>query len=233
MSAHAQVIDLEGWQRYSDTGGLIAAGREPVYGGQRGEGPYPRRASGVPSLAAAGTVRVPLGAFEELEKIAWYPHHTPEDRFYFDRQENLTKLLQGLANDAPENQIDELIRHWLREMFKATRKTAYEEVLPLPPLGQVADRVRRGRVLVIVSPDSKIPPEDVQRFFDGLSQKNNLCVLTGDKTAMGSVEKAGRQLYAAQKADGRIPQGHPLARRTRTQAGCLRAGLQRHCSWAL
>ena len=48
----------------------------------------------------------------------------------------------------------------------------------------------------------------MQKFFDGLSQKNNLWVLTGDKTAMGSVEKAARQLYAAQKADGRIPKGH-------------------------
>ena len=26
---------------------------------------------------------------------------------------------------------------------------------------------------------------------------------------MGSVEKAARQLYAAQKSDGRIPAGHP------------------------
>ena len=76
-------------------------------------------------------------------------------------------------------------------------------------LEDVADRVRKGRVLLIVSPDSKIPPEEVQKFFDGLSQKNNLCVLTGDKTAMGSVEKAARQLFAAQKADGRIPKGHP------------------------
>jgi hypothetical protein len=48
----------------------------------------------------------------------------------------------------------------------------------------------------------------VQKFFEGLSQKNNLCVLTGDKTAMGSVENAARQLYAAQKADSRIPKGH-------------------------
>jgi len=64
-------------------------------------------------------------------------------------------------------------------------------------------------MLLVVSPDSKIPPEEVQKFFDGLSQKNNLCVLTGEKTAMGSVEKAARQLFAAQKADGRIPKGHP------------------------
>jgi hypothetical protein len=133
---------------------------------------------------------------------------TPEGRYDFDRQENLTKLLQSLAHDAPEPQVDELIRHRLTAMFKPLRKTAYDDVLPLPRIEDVADRVRRGRVLLIVSPDSKIPPEEVQKFFEGLSQKNNLCVLTGDKTAMGSVEKAARQLYAAHKADGRIPQGH-------------------------
>ena len=85
--------------------------------------------------------------------------------------------------------MDDLIRHRLQEMFKATRRTAYEDVLPLPKLDDVVDRVRKGRVLLIVSPDSKIPPEEVQKFFDGISQKNNLCVLTGDKTAMASLEK--------------------------------------------
>ncbi len=53
------------------------------------------------------------------------------------------------------------------------------------------------------------PPEEVRRFFEGISQKNNLCVLTGDKTVMGSVEKAARQHFAAQRADTRIPKGHP------------------------
>ncbi len=150
-----------------------------------------------------------LAAFDELEKVAWYVHHTPEGRYYFDRQENLTKLLQSLAHDAPQNQVDDLIRHRLKEMFKASRKTCYDDVLPLPKLEEVADRVRKGRVLLIVSPDSQIPPEEVQKFFDGLSQKNNICVLTGDKTALASVEKAARQFFAAQKADGRIPKGHP------------------------
>ena len=148
-------------------------------------------------------------AFQQLEESAWYIHHTPEGRYYFDRQENLTKLLQSLAHDAPANQVDDLIRHRLREMFKATRKSAYDEVLPLPKLDDITDKVRKARVLLIVSPDSKIPPEEVQKFFDGLSLKNNICVLTGDKTAMGSVEKSARQLFAAQKADGRISKGHP------------------------
>jgi hypothetical protein len=94
-------------------------------------------------------------------------------------------------------------------MFRPTRKTCYQEVLPLPKLEDVAERVRKGRVLLIVDPDTQVRSDEVQKFFDGLNQKNNLCILTGDKTAMGSVEKAARQLFAARTADTRIPKGHP------------------------
>ena len=208
QSAHAQIIDLQtGKEAATQIGALLlTASLSTAVNAVKGL----TREEMVECLVSP--LREPsdfLAAFEELEKAAWYVHHTPEGRYYFDRQENLTKLLQSLAHDAPQNQVDDLIRHRLREMFKASRKTCYEDVLPLPKLEDVADRVRRGRMLLVVSPDSKIPPEEVQKFFDGLSQKNNLCVLTGEKTAMGSVEKAARQLFAAQKADGRIPKGHP------------------------
>jgi hypothetical protein len=207
-SAHAQIIDLQtGKEAATQVGSLLlTASLSTAVNAVKGL----TREEMVECLISP--LREPsefLAAFDELEKVAWYLHHTPEGRYYFDRQENLTKLLQSLARDAPENQVDDLIRYRLRDMFKVTRKTVYEDVLPLPKLEEVADRVRRGRVLLVVSPDSKIPPEEVQKFFDGLSQKNNLCVLTGDKTAMASVEKAARQLFAAQKADGRIPKGHP------------------------
>ena len=208
QSAHAQVIDLStGKEAASQVGSLLlTASLSTAVNAVKGL----TTAEMVECLVSP--LREPsefLESFQQLEESAWYVHHTPEGRYYFDRQENLTKLLQSLAHDAPENQVDDLIRHRLRDMFKPTRKSAYDEVLPLPKLEDVADKVRKNRVLLIVSPDSKIPPEEVQKFFDGLSQKNNLCVLTGDKTAMGSVEKAARHVYAAQKADGRIPKGHP------------------------
>lgn len=208
QSSHAQIIDLQtGKEAATQIGALLlTASLSTAVNAVKGL----TREEMVECLVSP--LREPsefLAAFEELEKVAWYVHHTPEYRYRFDRQENLTKLLQSLAHDAPQNLVDDLIRHRLHEMFKASRKTCYEDVLPLPKLEDVADRVRRGRVLLIVSPDSKIPPEEVQKFFDGLSQKNNLCVLTGDKTAMGSVEKAARHFFAAQKADGRIPKGHP------------------------
>ena len=89
------------------------------------------------------------------------------------------------------------------------RRSAYDEVLPLPKLDDVTDRIKKGRVLLIVSPDSKIPPDEVTRFFESLTQKNQLCVLTGDKTEMASLEQAARKVFAAGQADRRIPKGHP------------------------
>lgn len=208
QSAHAQVIDLQtGKEAASQIGTLLlTASLSTAVNAVKGL----TREELVECLISP--LREPsefLAAFDQIEQVAWYLHHTPEGRYYFDRQENLTKLLQGLAHDAPDNQVDELIQHRLREMFRPARKTCYDEVLPLPRLADVADRVRRGRVLLIVSPDAKIPPDEVQHFFEGVSQKNNLCVLTGDKTAMGSVERAARQFFAAQKANARIPKGHP------------------------
>lgn len=149
-----------------------------------------------------------LSAFEELEKTAWYIHRTQDFRYYFDRVENLTKLLESLAKDAPSNQVDELVRNRLKEMFKPTRKTAYEEVLPLPRLDDVTDRVRKSRVLLVVSPDARMPPEEAARFFKSIAQKNNVCILTGEKTPIAKVETAARHHYAAQKADHRIAKGH-------------------------
>jgi hypothetical protein len=149
-----------------------------------------------------------LEAFEQLENDAWYLHYTEDGRYYFDRQENLTKLLQSLASDAPENQIENLIRHRLTELYEPTRKSVYQEVLPLPKLDEVSDKIRNSRLLIIISPDSKLPPEVIQKYFDSLSKKNNICILTGDKTQFASIEKAARHFFAAKKADIRIPKGH-------------------------
>lgn len=141
-----------------------------------------------------------IKAFDELEKVAWYLHHSPEGRYYFDRIENLTKLLERLAKDAPQPQVEELIRDRLNQMFKPIRKSVYEVVLPLPQLKDISDRIKKGRVLIIVSPDSPSSFEEVSRFFSEITQKNNLCVLTGEKTAMASIEDAARKVFACHKA---------------------------------
>ncbi len=208
MSSHAQIIDLNtGNDAASRVGALLlTSSLSTAVNAVKGLTKEELLECLVTPISGATEFAT---AFDSFHGVAWYVHHTPEGKYYFDRQENLTKLLQSIAEDAPDNKIDELISDRLKEKFAPTRKTAYDEVLPLPKISEVADKVRKNRVLLIVSPDSKVPPEEVQRLFDSLMQKNNLCILTGDKTQMGSVEKAARQVFAALKADKRIPKGHP------------------------
>ncbi len=121
FSAHAQIIDLKaGKETATQVGGLLlTASLSTAVNAVKGL----TREEMVECLVSP--LREPsefLAAFEELEKSAWFIHHTPESRYYFDRQENLTKLLQSLAKDAPENLVDDLIRQRLKEMFKPTAR---------------------------------------------------------------------------------------------------------------
>lgn len=138
----------------------------------------------------------------------WFLHQNQDGRLYFDRQENLTKMLQGLASTAPDVQIDILIKDTLEGMFAPTRKTAYSKVVALPKLNDVIAEVKRNRVLLIIDPATKMPPEALGDFFNELTEKNNLLVLTGDKTHMASIENAARRVYATKKAEHKIPKSH-------------------------
>jgi hypothetical protein len=147
-------------------------------------------------------------AIDALLSECWFLHQSQDSKYYFDRQENLTKMLQGIAATAPEAQIDELIRARLKEMFAASRKTAYSQVIPLPRLNEVLAEVKRNRVLLIIDPATKMPPEQLGAFYAELPEKNNLLVLTGDKTQMASIEGAARKVYATLKAENKIPKSH-------------------------
>jgi hypothetical protein len=148
-------------------------------------------------------------SFEALLKSAWYLHKTQEGRHYFSHAENLTKKLENYAEKAPQPKVDELIRTRLNEMYRPLTKEAYEKVLPLPEIDEAEASIKSSRSLLIISPDGKTPPEAVARFFANQTNKNNVLVLTGDRSSMADLEKAARHVYAAAKAHAEIDSSHP------------------------
>ncbi|RIZ69556.1 MAG: DUF499 domain-containing protein [Methylococcales bacterium] len=207
-SAHAQVIDLDKGNNYAKQVGtlLLTASLSTAVNSVKGLSESEMLQCLIDPVRQASDFRA---AFTDLHKAAWYLHQTPEGRSYFDRQENLTKKLQGYADKAPQNKVDELIRHRLDEMYKPTTREAYERVLPLPEMDEAEAALKSSRVLLIISPDGKAPPEVVKRFFEGLTNKNNILVLTGEKSTMASLDKAARHVYAVTKTDTEINASHP------------------------
>lgn len=143
-------------------------------------------------------------AFERLRGVAWYLHRSEDERYYFDRQENLTKMLQTLARNAPDNKIDELIRNHFGDLFKPNAKHAYEALLIFPRLEDVAENLRGRRVLVVLEPSGEVPSSELQAFFEHTQWKNNLLVLTGRNIGLADLRMKACLLYAAERAMDRV-----------------------------
>lgn len=207
-SAHAQIIDIHSSNHHAKQVGtlLLTASLSTAINSVRGLTESEMLECLINPNNQASDYRTALA---ELSKSAWYLHETQEGRNYFSHQENLTKKLQGYADKAPQNKVEELIRHRLEEMYRPVSKEAYEKVLPLPEMEDAEAVLKTSRALLIISPDGKTPPGVVASFFKRFINKNNILVLTGDKSSIASVEKAARHVYAVTKADNEIPASHP------------------------
>lgn len=146
-------------------------------------------------------------AFDHLRREAWYLHRDEGDAHYFSNVENLTKRLSTEAERAPANKVETEMRRRLESIFQPKRRHAYQELRALPVLDEV--KLDAGRVLLILSPDTKHPPEQAARFYEAIVQKNNLCILTGDGSDLVSLEEKTRMLYAVAKLQETLPKVHP------------------------
>lgn len=200
-SAHAQIIDANtGNDAATQVANLLlissmSTALNPVKGLTKSE-----------TLECLAAPNVDLSFFEaaleDLQKSAWYMHKTGEGRIYFDKLENLTKMLAGLAERAPDPKVNELIANRLTQMYEPRRKSAYSKVLALPKIDDIQAAVATHRVLAIVPPNSNLPPEEIGTIFsDGITRRNNLLVLSGERSfEMGKLQESARMVYAAEQA---------------------------------
>ena len=133
-------------------------------------------------------------AFEALRSMAWYLHRKENDAFYFSNIENLQKRIDSRAESAPQPKIDAEMKRRLEAIFEPVDKMAYQEVHALPRIDEI--KLNGPRVCLVLSPDSKLPPQEAQRFWEAVTEKNNFCVVTGDGSSLGSLEDKTRRLWA-------------------------------------
>jgi hypothetical protein len=136
-------------------------------------------------------------AFGMLRKNAWYLHAEGE-LFYFKDTENLIKRVQKEARSLAKGKVETALRNRLVGELEAKSRQAYQEVLVMPEINDI--NLSSHRVLVVAPPDNSIPPEDIDRFYRSVAEKNHLLVLSGNDTHMASrVEETLRELYAVER----------------------------------
>ncbi len=136
-------------------------------------------------------------AFEKLRGDCWYLHRRENDAWNFAKNENLKKKIEKLAESAAQPKIDEEMARRLGGIFEPTRKVAYAEMKALPKLTDI--KTDKGRLLLVLNPDKKVPPEMAAELFNLVAEKNNFCIVTGDGTDLASLEDKVRRIYAIAK----------------------------------
>ncbi|ABE37255.1 conserved hypothetical protein [Rhodopseudomonas palustris BisB5] len=136
-------------------------------------------------------------AFEKLRIECWYLHRKENDAWYFSKNENLKKKIEKYASTAAQPKIDAEMERRLQMVFEPKRRNAYSSVQALPKIEDI--KPSGDRVLLVLSPDKRVPPEDAQRLFDAIVEKNNFCVVTGDGTDLAKLEDKVRRIWATAK----------------------------------
>ena len=149
-----------------------------------------------------------LQALQRLRESAWYLHRE-EQRFFVKETENLSRQIERNAKEVPQPKIDQALINRLTGILQPDRKIAYQDVQVLPKLDEL--RLGGPRTLIVIKPDGKVPPSELQNFFDYQQEKNNLLVLTGqDSLLADAVEERLRELYAIEQIHKRMKPGDTL-----------------------
>lgn len=149
-----------------------------------------------------------LQALQRLREQAWYLHRE-EQRFFIKETENLSRQIERNAKEVPQPKVDQALINRLAGILQAERRSAYQDVQVLPKLDEL--RLSGPRTLIVIKPDGKVPPNEIQNFFDYQQEKNNLLVLTGqDSHLTDAVEFRLRELYAIEQIHKRLKSGDTL-----------------------
>ncbi|TLD46042.1 MAG: hypothetical protein FAZ92_01684 [Accumulibacter sp.] len=149
-----------------------------------------------------------LQSLQRLREQAWYLHRE-DQRLFVKETENLSRQIERNAKEVPQPKIDQALINRLTGILRPDRRQAYQDVQVLPRLDEI--RLSGPRTLIVIKPDGKVPPSELQNLFDYQQEKNNLLVLTGQDSHLAeAVEDRLRELYAIEQIHKRLKAGDTL-----------------------
>ena len=151
-----------------------------------------------------------LAGLERLRDRAWYLHREGEG-FYFKETENLGRRIERDAKLIPLPKLEQALINRLTGLFQTQSKSkaAYQEVQIMPRLDDV--KLSGARILLVVQPDGRTPPEQIRNFFVFQQEKNNCLILSGqDSHLANEVDTRLRELYAVERIFSTLKPGDTL-----------------------
>lgn len=147
-------------------------------------------------------------AIGNLIDKSWFLHRE-DHRYYVKETENLAKQIERTAKSIPQSKIDQAFIHRVTGLLQPSQRRAYQSVHVIPRLEDI--QLSGSRILIVIRPDGRVPPSELQNYFSYSTHKNNLLVLTGvDSHLADAVEDRLRLLFATEQIATSLRKGDTL-----------------------
>lgn len=152
---------------------------------------------------------------QQLATRAWYMHSTRDGKLYFRNVQNLNAKLETLVKAYVDEQAVKELRDRLEELFTPQRRDVYQKVQVFPAIDAIElepDRV----TLVVVRPYGGDLDPELRAFYDQVTWKNRISILTGPRNTYNQLLDVGKRLRGIDQivkdlaADG-VPDSDPQA----------------------
>lgn len=137
---------------------------------------------------------------EELKNQCWYIKTDNRGNVYFQQTKNMVAQMNNLVDSYTNENARKELKRILTDTFAPKLKCCYQRLYVLPAVDEIK-LDNRDITLVIFEPYSgsanTLQP-DLQKFYDGISQKNRVMFLSGERSVMEKLYTNSKKLKAIQ-----------------------------------
>ncbi len=159
---------------------------------------------------------------QTLAAQAWYMHSTRDGKLFFKNVQNLNAKLETLVKAFLEEQAVKELRARLEQLFQPQQRDVYQKVQIFPAVDEI-DLAQERITLLIARPYSGGLDPDLRAFYEQVTWKNRLAILTGPRNTYTQLVEVGKRLRAIEHIlDELQTEGMPANDPQRVEAEKLR-----------
>ncbi|MGI6782971.1 MAG: DUF499 domain-containing protein [Aminivibrio sp.] len=151
-------------------------------------------------LSAPGTdINETKSALEELKTLSWYMKEDNRGRLYFQNTRNMVAEMNTLVDSYSNESAKKELKKILDQTFMPKLQVCYQQLYALPAVDEI-DLDQNKISLVIFEPysGSGLHP-DLEKFYNGISMRNRVMFLSGQRNMMEKLYANSKRLKAIQQ----------------------------------
>jgi len=138
-------------------------------------------------------------ALEELKNLCWYLKSDNRGRIYYQNTKNMVAEMNTLVDSYTNENAKKELKRILESTFAPKIKGCYEQLYVLPAVDEISLDTNKISLVIFEPYASNTLHPELEKFYNGISQKNRVMFLSGQRNVMEKLYANSKKLKAIQQ----------------------------------